>query len=558
MATMFPAYFPDLNHVDNPEFQVYQLLRELPDSFSVIHSKKLKGGLNCKEETEIDFLIFDGGKNLICLEVKGGEIAYNGSESRWHQNGKPMKRSPDRQASAACHAIIEFLGKDAGNININWALAFPDCSRPAGSGRILEVPDDLILDSTALLKPVDAVQRVCRYNETHHGRPGVKRYQASNILERLLRSVGFVTKIGVNLIRDQSQLVKATEQQLEILEDLELNERTAVMGYAGTGKTIIATEFAKRMSNSGKRVLLLFYNRMVANSVRYGLGRESPIDCATFHSLARREIEASEKSWWKANVKKDDPEFWETEVPLKMLEVLESKTPAYDTIIVDEGQDFKAEWFETLERLLVRNDSSRCVVFYDDNQDIFGRWNNLPWEPNTYTRKRLKKNCRNTKAIIDYLNLVIPSEMIGFANSPAGQPVLLKEPPNQNEESKLIKNDIALFLKEGVEPGKIVILINDSLAESAVSSIQKIGRHAVEWMGRTYRRDSSVIQVTNIENFKGLEADVLLISGLTPQDAKTAPEKLYTQASRARLYLSIYCSASDKPESRTHINNRQL
>ena len=542
MATIYPETYPNDLDPNDPEFRVFELLCELPDHFSVIYSKKLKGVENAKEETEIDFLIFDGEKNLINLEVKGGVIEYNGATSKWYQNGKELKPSPDRQASAATHALIKFLGKDVENINVNWALGFPNCVRPGSSSPIAEVPDALIVDERDFTDIGAAIQKICDYNEKHFGKAGVKRHFAGKILERLLRSVGFVTKIGVRLIQDQSQLVKATDQQLEILEDLELNERTAVMGYAGTGKTIIATEFAKRMSDSGKRVLLLFYNRMVANSVRYGLGRDSPIECTTFHSLARREVEASDPSWWKANAKKDDDEFWETEAPLKMLEVLDSRAPAYDTIIVDEGQDFKTEWFETLEKLLVQNEGSRYVVFYDANQDIFGRWSNLPWEPNTYTRKRLRKNCRNTKAIIDYLNSIIPSEMVGFDNSPSGQPVVVKELPSQAAETESIKNDVTSFLKEGIDPGKIVILINERLADSAVSSIESIGRHPVEWMGRTYRPDSSAIQVTNIRNFKGLEADVLLVVGAQGGDSTETPELLYTQASRARLLLTIYQS----------------
>jgi hypothetical protein len=541
---MFPETF--LNEVDpnNPEYQVFQILRNLSDQFSVIYSKKFKGGINCKEETEIDFLILDGGRNLICLEVKGGEIAYNGAECCWYQNGSRMTRSPDRQASTACHAVIDYLGKDAANLNINWALAFPNCSRPAGSGRIAEVPDELVLDSKALLDPFTAINRVCLYNETHLGREGLTRFQASQILERLLRSVGFITKIGVRLLHETKQLVQATEQQLEILDDLELNRKTAVMGYAGTGKTILAVEFAKRLADTGKKVLLVFYNRMVANTVRYGLGPESTIECATFHSIARKVIEPGDPIWWRANAKKDDSEFWETEAPLKMLEVLESQAPSYDAIIVDEGQDFKTEWFETLEKLLVPDEGSRYVVFYDDNQDIFGRWGDLPWKPNTYTRKRLRKNCRNTRAIIDYLNSIIPSEMVAFENSPSGQPVVIKQQPDENAETETIKNDVESFLKEGVDPGKIVILINGPLAESAVSAIQKIGRYPVEWMGKTYRPDIPLIQVTNIRNFKGLEADVILVTGIGKQETTKVPEMLYTQASRARLLLTIYYSAS--------------
>jgi hypothetical protein len=540
MARLFPETFPGNCDAGDPEYEVFELLRQLPDEYSVIYSKKFKGGLRSKEEAEIDFLIFDGRQNLICLEVKGGEIAYSGPERAWYQNGSRMEKAPDWQASSGCHAVIEFLGKDASGVNVNWALAFPHCSRPAGSGGIAEVPGELILDATALLNPKAAIAKICEYNVARIGRTGVNRYQASNILERLLRSVGFITKIGIRLIQDGNQLVKATQQQLEILDDFELNPRTAVMGYAGTGKTIIATEFAKRMSERGQKVLLLFYNRMVANSVRYGLGRDSTIECLTFHSLARVLIESSDAAWWKANAKRDDPEFWEIYAPLKMLEVLETEAPRYDVIIVDEGQDFKSEWFDTLEKLLISDVKSRYVVFYDGNQDIFGRWSSLPWQPNAYTKRILRKNCRNTKSIISYLNEILPSEMVGFENSPVGHPVQFKTASNQREEAETIRNDIQSLLKEGVAGGNIVILINQPMAESAVSSMQKIGRHPVEWMGRTYRPDSSAIQVTNIQNFKGLEADVLLVTDLGKRGSTEAPELLYTQASRARLLLTIY------------------
>lgn len=542
MARLFPEAFPGSVHVDDPEYQVFQLLKELPEEYSVIHSKKFKGGKNCKEETEIDFLIFDGTKNLICLEVKGGEISYSGTENCWYQNGTRMRRSPDRQASAACHAVIDYLGRDGRNLNINWALAFPNSTRPTGSGRITEVPDDLILDSAALLDPASALERVCNYNESSLGREGVRRHQASAILERLLRSVGFVTKIGVRLLHDAKQLFQATEQQLEVLEDLELNERTAVMGYAGTGKTIIATEFAKRCAENGQKVLLLFYNRMVANSVRYGLGRESPIECSTFHSLARREIEAVDKPWWKARKGNDDPEFWEMTVPLKMLESLESKTPEYDVIIVDEGQDFKTEWFEILERLKIPAAESRFVVLHDANQDIFGRWSDLPWERGTFTRKQLRKNCRNTKAIVTHLNELIPSEMIAFEQSPEGQPVTIHFSDTPDAQLAAIRKDLEKLVKEGVPPGQIVVLIDCPLKDSAVAQMQQIGKCKVSWMGRSYRSDARDIQITTIESFKGLEAEAVLVVLSETSTPDTALPKLYTQASRASLLLHIYNS----------------
>jgi hypothetical protein len=545
MAKMFPEVYPRDVHVDDPEYQVFQILKKLPDAYSVIYSKKFKGGKDCKEEVEIDFLIFDGSKNLTCLEVKGGEIVYSGGECSWFQNGKRMKRSPDRQASAACHAVIDYLGAYGRQVNINWALAFPNCTRPAGSSRISEVPDDLVLDASALLDPSEALNRIAQYNEAHLSREGVRRHQASRILEHLLRSVGFVTKIGVRLLHDAKQLVQATEQQLEVLEDLALNPRTAVMGYAGTGKTIIATEFAKRCAEKGQKVLLIFYNRMVANTVRYGLGRDSSVECTTFHSLARKEIEAVDEDWWKNNKSKDDPDFWEMTVPLKLLEVLEFKEPKYDVAIVDEGQDFKAEWFETLAQLQRQGPDSRYVVLYDANQDIFGRWGDIPWAQGTFTRKQLRKNCRNTKAIVNQLNQLVPSEMVAFEQSPEGQPVKIQASKSRAEQVAAIREDLKLLLKEDVPPGRIVILIDCPLKDSSVSEIDRVGTCNLSWMARSYRNDSRDIQITTIESFKGLEADAVLVvlSGVTAPGTGSA--KIYTQASRARLLLTVYYSNSE-------------
>ncbi len=74
MAKFFPESFPSDADPRDPEYQVFRMLHELPEHFSVIYSKKFKGGKNSKEETQIDFLIFDGHKNFICLEVNGLEI----------------------------------------------------------------------------------------------------------------------------------------------------------------------------------------------------------------------------------------------------------------------------------------------------------------------------------------------------------------------------------------------------------------------------------------------------------------------------------------------------
>ncbi len=49
-----------------------------------------------------------------------------------------------------------------------------------------------------------------------------------------------------------------TESQMEAIEDFEVNPRMAIMGYAGTGKTVLASEYVRRLADREQSVLFLF------------------------------------------------------------------------------------------------------------------------------------------------------------------------------------------------------------------------------------------------------------------------------------------------------------
>jgi len=536
MANIYPSTYPKEQNPDDPEFTVFELLKELPDDFHIFYSKKLVGTQGAKAETEIDFLIFDGKQTMICLEVKGGVIDYDGFTSGWSQNKKKMDKDPDRQASSACHTLIKYLKNYAKNLNIGWALAFPDCSKPPHMGHASDVPDDIILDEKALLAPLEAIQQVITYLAEQHRRPGISSHQAADLIKQLTREIHFVQKVGYRLARDEKALVKATEEQMDVLADLEVNPRCIIRGGAGTGKTLMAQEYAKRRSDAGDRVLLLFYNRSICNTVRHGLGRESEIVCATYHSLARELITAEDPTWWKAQDSKDE-DFWENSVPLRLLETDVPDTEKFDTIIVDEGQDFKIDWFTNLIELLKDPKNGRFTVFYDENQDIFGRWEDVPWGKDGVPRKLLTKNCRNSKQIHDYLDQLIPGSTKSAEMCPEGEAVILHQPTDRTGEAKLVSSILSDLIGGATPPGDIVILVNSSLSESSISDLKRVGKTNLEWMSRSYRRNSRSIQITSIASFKGLEAPIVLILGFNSNSDRN---QAYTQASRANLLLHLF------------------
>ena len=254
MAKMYPEFYPGPPEPEDPEFVFFETLRLLDDSYHIFYSKKFKGIENAKEEVEIDFLIFNGKNCFICLEVKGGEIEYIGAQQAWTQNNANMKKSPDRQAANACHTFIKFMGKDVYDINVDWALGFPQCSS-LGKQRIAEIDPELIIDEGHLSNICHKVDTIVKHACKKHGRRGVGQKMATALVDKLSRNLQFIRKMGVRLARNTEQIIKVTKEQFEALEDIELNPRSIVMGYAGTGKSLLAQELAKRKLEENKSVL---------------------------------------------------------------------------------------------------------------------------------------------------------------------------------------------------------------------------------------------------------------------------------------------------------------
>ena len=61
-----------------------------------------------------------------------------------------------------------------------------------------------------------------------------------------------------------------------ILDNLAAHGRAAIAGSAGTGKTVLAMEKARRMALTGQRVLLLCFNRSASGGVRHAASVQGP------------------------------------------------------------------------------------------------------------------------------------------------------------------------------------------------------------------------------------------------------------------------------------------
>lgn len=536
---IYPPEFP--NYVNNKgEELVFNQLKKVAHKYDIFYSRKfLSSGYGERNEYEIDFIICIPNKSVICLEVKGGMIAYDGILGTWKQNSCQMIPGPDSQATSVAHSLVSRYRKMSSDVPVSWALCFPDCEIPHGAILPTSLTHNRIIDKSSLLYLDEALKALfAGLAQEYTSKEGnVREYESFK--RDILRGIGFVQKLGTRVKYDEEKFIQLAEQQLNFFRRFRENERILVDGPAGSGKTIIAKTLAQDLADEDKKVLLMCFNRTLMSRLAYSdeIRNQDNITVSTFHSFAKRSIERLDEDWLK-NINTKSPDIWDIDIPVKLDALItENKFEKYDCIIVDEGQDFKEFWFECLFKLL--KSDGKIVVFLDKMQDIFKRQTELPNNP-PFVKVSLSENCRNTKRIVQYLEMVVNSNIRTW-NTPEGDEVVQHSFKNEVElQSKLVQEVGDLLNAHNITSDQILVIVNSEKAKSSISSLKKIGKLDLKSLDRSARFERNSIHYTTIDTFKGLEADVVFLLDIHKIDQEEKMKKLYTQASRAKHKLFVY------------------
>ncbi len=88
--------------------------------------------------------------------------------------------------------------------------------------------------------------------------------QAERIVQILRSEVECYVSPRARIDAQLEEVRRFTPQQFRVLDQLADNPRLVIDGLAGTGKTMLAIESARRAVESGRRVLFLCFNRLLA------------------------------------------------------------------------------------------------------------------------------------------------------------------------------------------------------------------------------------------------------------------------------------------------------
>ena len=176
--------------------------------------------------------------------------------------------------------------------------------------------------------------------------------------------------LGSVMAEEDRQLLTLTEQQSAVPDMLGRQRRVSVTGGAGTGKTLLAMEKARRLADEGFRVLLTCYNRPLAEYLRRSAGPVERLRILNFHQLCWELAEQAGIPLPDPYAVPAPPELFTTMLPNALLDALDRVEDRFDAVIVDEGQDFRDTWWDPLQLCLADPDRGVLYVFYDENQQL--------------------------------------------------------------------------------------------------------------------------------------------------------------------------------------------
>lgn len=172
-----------------------------------------------------------------------------------------------------------------------------------------------------------------------------------------------------------------------------------VFGVAGSGKTVMLLARAKMIAhlNRSARILVLCYNVAFGAYLKEALKAcpRASVRVMTFHAWAMRNgVEHNEGD--------DDSQIGEKLLPKLRAGALDSKR--YDTVLVDEAQDFDSTWYPCV--LAAMKDPVNCdlLIVGDGSQGLYRRrkvsWKRLGIQASGRTQYLLQ-NYRNTRPIME-------------------------------------------------------------------------------------------------------------------------------------------------------------
>jgi len=510
-------------------------------------------------EGEGDLIVVIPNLGFVVVEVKGAArfkvdagiwFRWESDRDQWVRYDKP----PWRQAAETMHYFRKRFRKRLGvqRFGSAFAVAFPnaDCSKPFNVDA--DDRDHPIVDEDYLHYTIDGRQ-LTRIGEDLQSfledQARQRRCDTSKMLSCLLPTAEVLKPYPPATMRRAAELrVRLTQEQCSAVSGVLGNERVAIQGGPGTGKSVVGVDVAMREAQRAGNVLLLCFNRMLMEDLRSKLDG-CPVEVNTLHAFAIKVVETyaaalqgrqradfpTEEAWWS---------YCTTEGLGTVID--RGLIAQRDLIIIDEYQDLN-EHQSAVARTLP---AVRKVLLCDPNQNLFGDDGAGQVNLDGFIRYQLPHNIRSSRELALCVRelgpKVIQREQLGTSPVVYRWPSLTQCVVNTDLEAS-VRAALQEWKSWGVARSRTVILsATREMVDRSVRILNALGVPVVKQID-PWRRSQGVL-VSTIRAFKGMDADaVALLSPPSIGSAEFKAADAYVAVSRACNDFRLFVEGPEEP-----------
>jgi nucleoside-triphosphatase THEP1 len=548
MAKMYPNYCI----TDSPgERKLFNFLRESSRSqdWIVLHSLHIARHIS-KTKGEADFVVLIPAIGIVVIEVKSHQEIKVRQGSWFFGRENTPHESPFKQGETAMYSIRKHL-VDQNPIfaripflNVSWftEIDFPKTSQMEyQSWQVLNIAD---LEDAAgsLLASMEAGVRHLGNKLGISNASGVAlNAEVMDEAVRLLRP-DFDFAMSEKMFRSErkKELLKFAKDQYIAL-DIAIDNKVAIIkGAAGTGKSVLAIELARRFQSENLRVALFCFNKLLSDEIAAQLG-DTSVYVSTIDSYALKIARLNSMNLPINNLEAVK------QINYENLEVAENEK--FDVIIIDEAQDVLNQTFRPILEKSLKDGltSGTWYAFGDlDSQKIYDQTDSIQFvrteikEVPVFT---LTRNCRNVIQIGHFAEGLL-------ATKPKWNSFLRNE---NNPDPQLIRiepdEDMTPILDSVLDQCKAMGFSYDDIAFLSpleISDPQGIfseSKYASKFV--VGNRKPGKISFNNISKFKGLESPCVVLLDLEQLSSwKNRDDLLYVALTRATDRLVILANNS--------------
>ena len=556
MARMIPPYIsPDVKSA--AERKIYALIKDSKgtDDLVCLHSLGLSRHMS-KRQGEIDFvLVCDGA--ILCLEVKGGRI--NRKDGVWYftdRYGQETKKSegPFVQASSAMFSLKKDLDAQFGNTGLlfGYGVVVPDINFDVESP---EWDAEIVYDLADSKRPFEAyIKRLRAYWEGKVGRPN-PRVSTHDIVKYLRGNFELATPLWKQIQDVEDEMTKFTSEQYRALDQMESNPRLIFSGGAGTGKTMLAVEKARRAAFNGQHVLLLCYNKLLGAKLRSEIakmdGGGTLVQADSIHKYFLQVISAAgmRPALSKKAPSVSGSEMYDEVFSQIFIEAQEKMgAEKFDLLVIDEGQDLLNEdYLLALDTVLQGGFKGGSWMIFLDPGAQARLFNKFSLE--TYhdlkslgaSEYKLDMNCRNTAQIATQAAIVS-----GFPTGIAkieGPEVIYQTYAEEAEQARQVIELIGQLMSEERIPAERITIVSTRKRDSMslLTSGAKLPAYFEELTDQNVNNpEPGKVYYVSAQSYKGLENNVIVYTDVDKIDDEWIESVNYVGMTRARQKLYVF------------------